>query len=416
MSGPLLTACSPAPLLSDALACHSVYHAAHVRSSPTQLPVPQTAPSLLIIGSDTVLAASPATAVQLTHACMAAGYDAVVPASWGDELVASRVVARIRERGGPALQCSCPNVAERLSPNADAIQSMLICTVSPVVAAAEYLRALYAPARPTIAFAGACGAGASDPIDTWMSPPELFEMLADRGISLASQPTEFEHLPLDRRRFHSEPGGLPSRASLRQLEPAVGCVEVQDSDFVTTVGQHLLGDEPVLLDVAAALGCACAGAAGATPAVARARVREHEPPRAPSPVVDHAVPIVLDADVTRAQPQRVAVAAGVAPARPTPPSTPPVIPLPPAEPPRRRSPPGMPRPVFGAAPRNSRTDGRALPRAYIARRRSSPRGMKTVEPAPGGPPTAVPLRMRLAWIGGGIITGAALMLLARLLF
>lgn len=348
---------------------------------------------------------------------MAAGYDAVVPASWGDELVASRVVARVREQKGPALQCSCPHVAERLAPNADAIQSMLICTVSPVVAVADYLRALYAPARPTIAFAGACGAGGSDPIDTWMSPAELFEMLAQRGISLASQPTEFETLPLDRRRFHSEPGGLPSRASLRQLEPAVTCVEVQDSDFVTTVGQHLLGEEPVLLDLAAALGCACAGAAGVTPAVARARVREHEPPRAPSPVVDHAIPIVLDADMTRVQPQRVAVAAGSGPAsRPTPVESTPVVPIPPAEAPRRRSPPGMPRPVFGAAPRTSRTDGRTLPRAYIARRRSSPRGMKTVDPKPAGTAATIPLRTRLAWIGGGILAGAALMLAARLLF
>lgn len=364
-----------------------------------------------------MLAAAPATPVQLTHACMAAGYDAVVPASWGDELVASRVVARIREQKGPALQCSCPQVAERLAPNADAIQSMLICTVSPVVAVADYLRALYAPARPTIAFAGACGAGGSDPIDTWMSPVELFEMLAQRGISLASQPTEFETLPLDRRRFHSEPGGLPSRAALRQLEPAVTCVEVQDSDFVTTVGQHLLGEEPVLLDVAAALGCACAGAAGATPAVARARVREHEPPRAPSPVVDHAIPIVLDADMTRVQPQRVAVAAGGgAASRPTPAVAPPAVSTPPAEAPRRRSPPGMPRPVFGAAPRTSRTDGRTLPRAYIARRRSSPRGMKTVDPRPAGSATGIPLRTRLAWVGAGILTGAALVLAARLLF
>lgn len=348
---------------------------------------------------------------------MAAGYDAVVPASWGDELVASRVVARIQAQKGPALQCSCPHVAERLAPNADAIQSMLICTVSPVVAVADYLRALYAPARPTIAFAGACGAGGSDPIDTWMSPAELFEMLMQRGIALASQPTEFENLPLDRRRFHSEPGGLPSRATLRQLEPAVTCVEVQDSDFVTTVGQHLLGEEPVLLDVAAALGCACAGAAGATPAAARARVREHEPPRAPSPVVDHAIPIVLDADMSRVQPQRVAVATGGGNgSRATPPEPPPTMPTAPAEPPRRRSPAGMPRPVFGAAPRTSRTDGRTLPRAYIARRRSSPRGMTTIDPPSGGRSATIPLRTRVAWIGGGILAGAALMLLARLIF
>ena len=44
-----------------------------------------TVPSVLILGTDAVLAAGPATPVQLVHACRAAGYDAVIPASWGDE-------------------------------------------------------------------------------------------------------------------------------------------------------------------------------------------------------------------------------------------------------------------------------------------------------------------------------------------
>jgi hypothetical protein len=45
-----------------------------------------TSPSLVILGTDAVLAAAPATPVQLAHACLAAGYGAAVPASWGDEL------------------------------------------------------------------------------------------------------------------------------------------------------------------------------------------------------------------------------------------------------------------------------------------------------------------------------------------
>jgi hypothetical protein len=81
---------------------------------------------------------------------------------------------------------------------------------------------------------------------------------------------------------------------------------------------------------------------------------------------------------------------------------------------RRRSPTGIPRPVFGAAPRTSRPDGRVLPRAYVARRRSSPRGMRTI--APEGAETAPRnARERLWWAAGGVIAGAALALLARLL-
>ena len=364
-----------------------------------------------------MLAAAPATAVQLTHACLAAGYEAVVPASWGDELVAARVLERAKETPGPALQCSCPLVAARLSAHGETIRDMVICTVAPVAAAAEYLRALYAPARPAIAFAGACAAGASDVIDTWMSPDELFTAFATRGISLRDQPTEFDTLPPDRRRFHSEPGGLPGRASLRQLDPARVGIEVHDSDFIMSVGQHLLGDEPVLLDVSVALGCACAGAAaGGAPAGARARVREHEPPRAPSPVVDHRIRVVLDATLPR--PNGAAVMASTTAGAAVVGSSTSRLPAAdtgnPPEPPRRRSPAGLPRPVFGTAPRNSRTDGRTLPRAYVARRRSSPRGVRRQEA--GRDPAGVPFRVRLAWIGGGLIAGAVLVLLVLLAF
>ena len=378
-----------------------------------------TAPSLLILGTDTILAAAPATAVQLTHACMAAGFEAVVPASWGDELVAARVLERIGRSDGPAIQCSCPRVLDRLGPHGDAIEPMLVCTISPAAAAAEYLRALYAPARPTITFAGGCGGGASDAVDQWLSPADLLGILADRNISLRAQPAEFDTLPPDRRRYHSEPGGLPCRNALRQLDPSLRAVEVAGSDFITVIGQHLLSQERLLLDVAPLLGCACAGALeGVLPEAARARVKEHEPPRAPSPVVDHGVPVVLDAELPRARPATSAAAAPkparVSTATATPEPLEAVGPqsLPP-EPPRRRSPVGVPRPVFGASPRSSRPDGRALPRAYVARRRSSPRGVKTIPAEPlAGHPLA---RDRWMWAIGGLVAGLVLALLAFLL-
>ena len=376
--------------------------------------VPTTAPSLLILGTDTVLAAAPSTAVQLTHGCLAAGYEAVVPASWGDELVAARVLDRLRHTRGSVVQCSCPRVRERLSAHGGAIAQMIICTVPPAVAAAEYLRTLYAPTRPTITFAGSCPGGESPAIDTWLSPAELFASLVERGISIGDQATEFDALPADRRRFHSEPGGLPCRASLRQVDASVQCVEVESDDFVTIVGQHLLSSERALLDVSTVLGCACAGAVdGVRPAGARARVREHEPPRAPSPIVDHRVPVAIDADLPLRHSISLATAAASRSADESPPA--PIAPPAAAEPARRRSPMGMPRPVFGAAPR-SRSEGRPLPRAYIARRRSSPRGMRTIEPpaqAQAGPKPAGATGWLL--VGVGVVAGAALVVLARLI-
>ena len=44
--------------------------------------------SVVVLGADAVLAALPATPVQLAHACRALGYDVAFPASWGDEVVA----------------------------------------------------------------------------------------------------------------------------------------------------------------------------------------------------------------------------------------------------------------------------------------------------------------------------------------
>ena len=365
-----------------------------------------------------MLAAAPATAVQLMHACLAAGFDAVIPSSWGDELVAARVLERISRTDGPAIQCSCPRVLDRLGANGDAIEPMLVCTISPAAAAAEYLRALYAPARPTITFAGGCGGGASDAVDQWLSASDLLGSLADRNISVRAQPMEFETLPPDRRRFHSEPGGLPCRNALRQVDPALRSVEVTGTDFVTVLGQHLLGQERMLLDVAPLLGCACAGAVDSVlPAAARARVKEHEPPRAPSSVVDHGVPVVLDAELPRARPVTAGVAVAMAArtstatAKPAGPPSPPALPV---EPPRRRSPVGLPRPVLGAAPRSSRPDGRVLPRAYVARRRSSPRGMKTIPGDPIGTPLS-PARPQWWWAAAGLLAGLVLALLAFLL-
>src|SRR5438067_4356844 len=80
---------------------------------------PVTAPSLLILGTDAVLAAVPATPVQLAHACLASGFDAVIPVTWGDELVAARVLDRIRGIDTPVVQCCCPYVTRRLAANAD---------------------------------------------------------------------------------------------------------------------------------------------------------------------------------------------------------------------------------------------------------------------------------------------------------
>ncbi|MEX2154804.1 MAG: hypothetical protein WD825_15790 [Gemmatimonadaceae bacterium] len=355
-----------------------------------------TVPSLLILGTDAVLASAPGTPVQLAHACLAAGYQAVIPASWGDELIAARAMDRCRRAEAPVVQCSCPFVASRFAAHGEPIASMLLSFVAPPVATAEYLRALYAPTPLHLTFAGGCPSASHESIDVWLSTNELTSALAERGIITSAQPTEFDSvIPPDRRRFFSEPGGVPSRSALRHLPAPVEFVEVKADDLVIDIAQHLLSNSRALIDAAPALGCCCSGAVGGvSPEAVRARVREHEPPRALAPVVDHSLPLALDS-----------VSPGILPAPPPLESIPGATILPPRPPsvpdlapdplpvaveaiPRRRSPPGLTRAVLGIMPQARIEAGRQLPRAYVARRRSSPRGLRESAVRHVEPPTA----------------------------
>ena len=389
--------------------------------------VPTTVPSLLILGTDAVLAAAPATPVQLAHACLAAGFHTVIPVSWGDELIASRAMERLRNADAPLVLCTCPYVARRLATHGNAIAPMLASFVSPPVATAQYLRAAYAPLRPHITYAGGCPSASHDIIDVWLSVDELMSTFAERGVSASAQPTEFDSvIPPDRRRYFSEPGGVPSRHALRQLPVPVDLVELQGDDVVIDLAQHLLSASRTLVDLAVPLGCCCSGVTGlVSPDVARARVREHEPPRALSPVVDHTLRLALDGPPPSAgSPVMRQLDPGVKTAEQRPPQSPEVMTPEPAlvgadAVPRRRSPPGLSRPVLGAMPLRRSEAGRQLPRAYVARRRSSPRGMRHSSVRGEGPSAPPPERPqpRLLWIAAaGVAIGLGIALLLRLVF
>src|SRR3954466_10916878 len=108
----------------------------------TQQTAPQTVP-IVVLGTDALLAASPATPVQLAHACLRAGFANVVPASWGDELIAAAVLRRVPAIGnGPAVQSSWPIVAHRLLSVGGDLRPAMLALVSPPVAIARYVRTL----------------------------------------------------------------------------------------------------------------------------------------------------------------------------------------------------------------------------------------------------------------------------------
>lgn len=358
-------------------------------SSPPPLPI-------VILGTDAVLAAAPSTAVQLAHACLASGYAAVVPASWGDELIATECLRRVGTRGRePVLCVVCPHVADRLLEAGSDLAPFTVSLVPPPVAAARYLRAMCGDEQVRITFVGACPAGNDESIDEHVVPDAFLARLDTQGIVISEQPQVFDSvIPPDRRRFQSLPGGVPTADSLWN-DAGRALIEVDDEDFVADIAQRLVSREHSLLDVAPKLGCACSGAVpGIAPRSARVAVAATEPPRASRAVVDPAVQVDLVRPLPPAQRQRRDLLGGAAtPARPgvtapsassaisdparqaaadrtgrTPPSPQGMAGSESSTPKRRVS--GAVARAAGAMPTVNSGEGRVLPRAYVARRRT----------------------------------------------
>jgi hypothetical protein len=366
---------------------------------------------VVVLGTDTLLAASPATPVQLAHACLRAGFASVVPASWGDELLAAAVLRRLPDFGhSPVIQCSCPIVAHRLLTVGGDLRPVMLALVPPPVAVARYIRALSQPTRTRITYVGACPGAVDESIDIRMTPDALIAMLAERDIALENQPRIFESvIPPDRRRFRSQPGGLPAPDVLWTESGSRTLVDIDGEDFAAEIAQHLLTGNNILIDASGRLGCVCSGAAPGSPAkLARQRITALEPPRASIPIVDEQAPIELELAVPAAPRAPIdVIAAGHAPL-PAAFHTPPrgfdesslghrispvrgFAPVPDPRQPRVSSPgtASVSRPVVGTVPIARDPEGKSLPRAFVARRRPSPRATPAVRPPapelPGSP-------------------------------
>lgn len=382
----------------------------HAVAAParTESVASQTVP-IVILGTDALLAAAPATPVQLAHACLRAGFGNVVPASWGDELIAAAVLRQLPRFGnGPAIQCSCPIVAHRLLTTGGDLRPVMLALVSPPVALARYVRALSHPTRTRITYVGGCPGASDESIDIRMTPEALIAMLAEREIALEEQPRVFESIiPPDRRRYRSQPGGVPTAERLWTDAGARALIEIEGDDIVGEIAQQLLAGANVLVDASARLGCLCSGATPGVPTnQARDMVVALEPPRANAPVVDEQAAIDLDLPLPAAPRTPIDVAA--VPGATTPPTAIPPMPSGPptagprisppreipsasAEPKSARPPtPSAGRPVAGAMPVARDTEGRALPRAYVARRRSPPTRAVPVPSAPVSTPAESP--------------------------
>lgn len=260
--------------------------------------------TVAIIGNDALLAAAPATPVQLAHACLRRGFTVAVPVTWGDELLAAEAVRQLSSRArGPAVMCVCPFVRSRLLAPGPDLAPFLLSLVPPPVATARYLRTVYGDRGVHITYIGACPGADDQTIDARLTPDTFLGELADHGISLAEQPLVFDSIvPPDRRRWCSLPGGVPSAEVLWSDTDTRTLVEIERDDVSTDLAQHIIARDHVLLDLAPSLGCSCSGSIPSlTPRSARVAVTALEPPRALSPVIEPPVVIPLDVPVSGAR-------------------------------------------------------------------------------------------------------------------
>lgn len=264
--------------------------------------------SVLVIGNDTLIEMLPARPIQLAHACRRAGFDLVLPLSWGDELVADAALSVLADRPAtPAVLCSCPLVRRRLLHAGPELSAAMVSTVSSPVALSRHLRASMGPQLASLAFVGRCPSARAPEYDLVLHPEELRTIFTTQRISVDEQPDVFENvLPPDRRRFASLPGGCPSPEQLWHRCNERVAVDLEARDLPVDLGQMLLSSQSLLVDVAPALGCTCSGVTTSTTGrLARIAVASIEPPRAPASVIEAAAGI----DLTEEFPVRVAALA-----------------------------------------------------------------------------------------------------------
>lgn len=235
----------------------------------------------VILGNDAILAARPHNSAQLTHACGAAGFDIILPPSWGDELVARAYLDRLPERCEQTVfACACDRVRALMHPSVYG-DAGCVSVAAPPVAAARYLRRVYGDAL-LVTYVGDCPSATDPSIDARFSPAGFFASLHRQGITLDTQPNEVAAVESDRwRRFESTPGGLPA---LRFLGRVPVNRVLREAESVEAGRVIATSRSNVLVDLAAAANCACAAN--------RDQLVEIEPPRAATPIV--AVPRGLD--------------------------------------------------------------------------------------------------------------------------
>lgn len=216
------------------------------------------------------------------HAALAAGFDAVVPVSLGDELVAGETLRLAQLKGRrPVVHCACPFALAQLCRREANLADAVVAVAPAAVALARALRSDEARAAH-ITYIGGCP-GAQDPsIDLQVMPDAFLRGLEQKGIATSSQPEFFsDRIPPDRRRFLSMPGGFPRPELITALLRRSVVALNGNANPMLIVADALFDGGVTMIDPAGAYRCVCAGADQGLPiADGRLAITQHEPARA----------------------------------------------------------------------------------------------------------------------------------------
>jgi diguanylate cyclase (GGDEF)-like protein len=249
--------------------------------------------AVLILSPESAAHFYPATPEQVINAAYAAGFRTVTRGVIGDELVAAEYLRLWEEEGwGTLIRSSDPVVVDTIRTQYPELIPYLAPVTVPSVAEARYLRALHGPGLK-IVYAGVALPVNSADLDAAITFFDLEQLLRARGVTALAQPTFFQRVPEERRRYLSAAGGLPLQLLEEERQTSRRFLKLRGLDAIPALARAVAVDRLDLgfVDLLSREGSLDHPLSGPQEELywRRALVASTEPPRSRFPVVDTTV-------------------------------------------------------------------------------------------------------------------------------
>jgi diguanylate cyclase (GGDEF)-like protein len=254
--------------------------------------------AVLILAVEAAAHFYPYTPEQVVNACYRTGFRAVHRGILGDELVAEEYKRLWKDsEWGTLIRSTCPVVVERIQRAYPELVPYLAPFKTPLAAEAAYHRKMYG-IGVALVYAGVCLADSDAHVDAGLTFEELEDLLQQRGVVLEREPQHYRRIPSVRERYMSTPGGLPLPVLMEETHASRRFRKVRGLEGLDVLARAVSSDRIDLgfVDILPCEGCLGHPLWGEPEKLfwRRQVVKETEPPRSLSPVVDPAVHVWLE--------------------------------------------------------------------------------------------------------------------------